>query len=68
MSECPCKDCAKRVATVEYNCHSHCKDYADWKAELERLKEYNNQDDICADYFNKKMIKRRKEKNEKNRT
>lgn len=29
----PCYGCTKRVATKEYNCHSHCPEYLALKAE-----------------------------------
>lgn len=64
--ECPCKDCTKRSVTVGYNCHSHCIDYDEYKAELAE-KSKPERDDIYASYINKAIYKRRKIKNEKNR-
>ena len=28
-----CKGCTERCVTEDYNCHSHCEKYKEWKAE-----------------------------------
>lgn len=66
MKDCPCKNCTKRVATAEHNCHSDCPDYADYKADLSKMHKYNCEtEDIYVNYIVKKLRKRRKRKNEK---
>lgn len=61
--DCPCKGCGHRFVT----CHSVCKDYKDWKAENELMKESyrlkRNADmaivDSKAKFFNKLAKMRR---------
>lgn len=62
----PCHNCGKRNVTAEYNCHSDCKDYADYKVELAK-KEKPIREQIYTSYIQKAIYKRRKKKNEKNR-
>jgi hypothetical protein len=63
----PCKDCTKRNVSEHYNCHHDCPEYIAYRAELERL---NNEqkDDVYASYVINAVYRKRKMKNEKNRT
>ena len=35
----PCYGCMKKCVTLEYNCHSNCQEYLDWKAWQEYVRE-----------------------------
>ena len=62
----PCHGCSKRKVTAEYNCHSNCAEYAEYKAELAK-NEKPIKELIYTSYIQKAIYKRRKIKNEKNR-
>lgn len=34
----PCFNCERRKVTEDYNCHSDCPDYIDFKAKLDRVR------------------------------
>lgn len=39
----PCYKCENRKVTTEYNCHSHCDAYEDYKKKLKTYNESNRQ-------------------------
>lgn len=63
MIKSPCYKCEKR----HKNCHSKCEDYADYRKQLQALKP-EQKDDIYSSYLCNAIYRRRKIKNEKNRT
>lgn len=69
MMKCPCKGCTKRKVDSTFNCHSNCLDYAEYKSDLAKFRRYNNgENDEYLNYRTKTIMKRIKEKNEKNRS
>ena len=36
---CPCKGCKDRKVSLDYNCHSHCKKFMEWKDKDQERKE-----------------------------
>ena len=52
----PCKNCEKRTL----GCHSSCKDYMEYKAEVERIKAVRGWDREQQQYFGSLAIARRK--------
>lgn len=36
----PCNGCTKRKVSAEYNCHNDCKDYMDFKDEVQKRKDF----------------------------
>lgn len=62
MKNAPCYKCKRR----KVNCHATCKDYSDYRAEIEKEKE-DNSILIYTEYIINTIHKRRKRKNEKHR-
>lgn len=57
MIECPCKDCQNRK---EY-CHSTCKDYADFRKQLDEIKNAKEKD-VYKRYIVDLMNERKRKK------
>jgi hypothetical protein len=67
MKNSPCFKCEKRKVTADYNCHTDCPDYAEYRREIAEVKKKND-DSIFVNYMITSIQRRRKKKNEKNRT
>lgn len=60
----PCYNCDRRVATSEYNCHSDCEDYANYKKELSTVSNCKKED-VYSAYIEKAIYRRRMAKHER---
>lgn len=62
---CPCRkengDCTKR----HVNCHSDCREYKDWRAELDDLNLLKQRDSDYKAYCTETVLKKIRRKNEK---
>lgn len=67
IKESPCYNCEKRVANAEYNCHQDCTEYLDYRNQLSNLNK-QQRDDVYSSYISKTIYRKKKIKNEKNRT
>ena len=64
----PCYKCTRRKVTLDYNCHSHCPDYAKMVADNEKRKQYARKKvGEYESYLSNVINKRRRIRNEKNR-
>ena len=67
MINSPCFKCEDRKVIGDYNCHSHCERYAEYRKTIEENKRKQSDIAIC-NYMINSVQKKRKKKNEKNRT
>jgi hypothetical protein len=67
MRNSPCYKCERRKATDAYNCHTDCPDYAEYRKEIDEMKKARGEN-IYISYMINSVQKKRKKKNEKNRT
>lgn len=66
----PCYGCERRVATTEYNCHSHCKEYAEYKQRLmdksKAKREKRIEEGIVNDYVANAAMRSSRKKHKQN--
>ena len=67
IKESPCHHCNKRVVSDNYNCHHDCAEYLSYREELANLNK-EERDDVYQAYIVNAVYRKRKSKNEKNRT
>ena len=67
IKDSPCYKCTNRKVTANYNCHVDCEEYLMYKSKLNDLPK-KDREDVYAAYINKAIYRRKKIKNEKNRT
>ena len=67
VKDSPCRNCDKRVATATYNCHHDCVEYLAYREELANLNK-EERDNVYQSYIVNAVYRKRKCKNEKNRT
>lgn len=61
--KCPCKGCENRTPT----CHSSCDGYKEYRQKLDEVKKAKGAD-VYTSYIINAICRRKKAKNEKNRT
>lgn len=66
MIESPCYNCKKRKVNAQYNCHTDCAEYLEYKKQLQSLRPEDRQN-IYQSYICDAIYRKRKIKNEKNR-
>lgn len=62
MRNSPCYKCEKRKVTADYNCHTDCPDYAEYRREIDEMKKARN-DCVYVNYIN--QFGRKEEEKEK---
>jgi hypothetical protein len=66
----PCYGCERRVVTTEYNCHSHCKEYAEYKQKLKdkskAIREKRIEEGIITEYVVSSAARASHKKNTQN--
>lgn len=67
MKNSPCYKCEKRKVTADYNCHTDCPDYAEYRREIDEAKKSKGEN-VYVNYMINSVQRRKKKKNEKNRT
>lgn len=64
MRNSPCYKCEKRKVIADYNCHTDCPDYADYRREIDEFKKSKGEN-VYVSYIINSMQRRRKKKNDK---
>ena len=62
MVKAPCKDCPDRgtrqVGDKQFDCHSVCQKYLDFKLEIAKMKEEERKEKLLAPYLSERKRKR----------